>query len=386
MTNLPKPKRPYFSSGPCVKRPGWSLAALSNSLVSRSHRAAVSLDRIAQVIQKTKSILKIPADFHVGIVPGSDTGAVEIALWNILGPRGVDVFGWEAFGNGWISDIVEELKIDDTRIFKAPYGEIADLSQADFSRDVVFTWNGTTSGVCVPNADWIKSQRDGLVICDATSAVFAMDIDWSKIDVLTFSWQKCMGGEAAHGVLIMSPRAIERIEKFPAKRAMPKLFNIMKGDKVNLSIFEGSTINTPSMLCVEDALDSLKWIESIGGIDACIKSGKDKLELIKSWIKKTGNYALLAARDEITSTTSVCLKIDTDFYKSLDIKKQAEFAKIVANFLDTNQIAMDAASYRDAPSGLRIWCGATVEKNDIELLLPWLDLAYEEAFKKITTK
>ena len=346
MSNLAKPKRPYFSSGPCVKRPGWSLNALQNALVSRSHRAAVSLKRIQEVISKTKSILKIPSDFHVGIVPGSDTGAVEIALWNLLGPKGVDVFGWEAFSNGWISDVVEELKIEDVRTFKAEYGNIPDLT--------------------------------------ATSAVFAMDIDWSKIDVLTFSWQKCMGGEAAHGVLIMSPRAVQRLESHPPKRAMPKLFNIMKGDKVNLSIFDGSTINTPSMLCVEDALDSLKWIESIGGVDACIAQGKQKLDLLKAWIKKSGKYALLAKSDDIASTTSVCLKIDTEFYNALEAKKQGEFAKAVASYLEANEIALDAASYRDAPAGIRIWCGATVEASDIELLLPWLDIAYDEAVKKLS--
>ena len=384
MSNLAKPKRPYFSSGPCVKRPGWSLNALQNALVSRSHRAAVSLKRIQEVISKTKSILKIPNDFHVGIVPGSDTGAVEIALWNLLGPKGVDVFGWEAFSNGWISDVVEELKIEDVRTFKAEYGNIPDLTKADFTRDIVFTWNGTTSGVCVPNANWISANREGLTICDATSAVFAMDIDWSKIDVLTFSWQKCMGGEAAHGVLIMSPRAVQRLESHPPKRAMPKLFNIMKGDKVNLSIFDGSTINTPSMLCVEDALDSLKWIESIGGVDACIAQGKQKLDLFKAWIKKSGKYALLAKSDDIASTTSVCLKIDTEFYNALDSKKQGEFAKAVASYLEANEIALDAASYRDAPAGIRIWCGATVEASDIELLLPWLDIAYDEAVKKLS--
>ncbi len=384
MSNLAKPKRPYFSSGPCVKRPGWSFNALQNALVSRSHRATISLKRIQEVISKTKSILKIPSDFHVGIVPGSDTGAVEIALWNILGPKGVDVFGWEAFSNGWISDIVDELKIEDVRTFKAEYGSIPDLTKADFTRDVVFTWNGTTSGVCVPNANWISDSREGLTICDATSAVFAMDIDWSKIDVLTFSWQKCMGGEAAHGVLIMSPRAVQRLEAHPPKRPMPKLFNIMKGDKVNLSIFDGSTINTPSMLCVEDALDSLKWIESIGGVDACIAGGKQKLDLFKNWIKKSGNYALLAKSDDIASTTSVCLKIDTKFYNALDAKKQGEFAKTVASYLEANEIALDAASYRDAPAGIRIWCGATVETSDIELLLPWLDMAYNEAVKKLS--
>ncbi|MBL8630147.1 MAG: phosphoserine transaminase [Rhodospirillaceae bacterium] len=373
-----RPARAQFSSGPCAKRPGWTLDALKNALVGRSHRAKPAKARIKQVIDKTRAILGVPADYKIAIVPASDTGAVEMMLWHTLGARPVDMLAWESFGEGWVTDVVKQLKLKDTRVIKSDYGKLPDLSQVNFDHDVVFTWNGTTSGVRVPNGDWIKDDRKGLTICDATSAVFAMDMPWSKLDVVTYSWQKVLGGEAQHGMLIISPRAIERLESYTPPWPMPKIFRLTKGGKLENGIFEGDTINTVSMLCVEDAVDGLNWAESVGGLKGLIQRSEKNLKTIADWVAQKNWIGFLAEDAKIRSCTSICLKITADWFTGLPADKQAEVAKKVASLLEAEGVALDIASYRDAPPGLRIWGGATVDSSDIEALLPWLEWAHAE--------
>ncbi|MFT4901107.1 MAG: phosphoserine aminotransferase [Lentimonas sp.] len=373
-----KPNRPYFSSGPCCKRPGWSLDALSDALVGRSHRAKPAKARIEEVIEKSKSILGLPAGYVCGIVPASDTGAVEMALWSLLGARGVDVLAWESFGSGWVTDILKQLKLDNTRKLEADYGHLPDFNQVNFQNDVVFTYNGTTSGVKVPNLDWIPDDREGLTICDATSAVFAMDLDYSKLDVVTWSWQKVMGGEGAHGMLVLSPRAIERLESFTPAWPMPKIFRLTKGGKLIADIFTGATINTISMLCVEDAVDGLRWAESIGGLPTLLERSAANLDAIANWVEKTDWIDFLAVDPATRSNTSICLKIVAPWYQALPADEQAKKAKQMVSLLDKEDVGYDFGSYRDAPAGLRIWGGATVETSDIQALIPWLDWAFEQ--------
>ncbi len=371
-----RPRNPNFSSGPCAKRPGWSVAALEDALTGRSHRAKPGKAKLAEVIDRSRAILGMPDDYRLGIVPASDTGAVEMALWSLLGPRGVDVLAWESFGKGWVTDITKQLKLEDTRVIEADYGRLPDLTQVDFTRDVVFTWNGTTSGVRVPNGDWIAGDRQGLTICDATSAVFAMPVDWAKLDVVTWSWQKVLGGEAAHGMLALSPRAVERLESHSPAWPMPKLFRMTKGGKLNEGIFKGETINTPSMLAVEDALDALKWAEDLGGLDGLIARSEANLAAIAQWVEASPWAGFLASDPATRSCTSICLAVTDPWFQSLTGAKQADAAKAIATHLDLEGIAYDIGAYRDAPPGLRIWGGATVETADIEALMPWLDWAY----------
>ena len=372
-----RPENPRFSSGPCAKRPGWSAAALSDAPLGRSHRAKPGKVKLAEAIELTRDVLQVPADYRIGIVPASDTGAVEMAMWSLLGPRGVDLLAWESFGSGWVSDAVKQLRLADTRTIEAPYGELPDLSTVDFSHDVVFTWNGTTSGVRVPNADWIPADREGLTICDATSAAFAQPLDFAKLDVVTFSWQKALGGEAAHGMLILSPRAVERLESYTPAWPMPKIFRMTKGGKLIEGIFKGETINTPSMLCVEDYIDALKWAKEIGGLKALLARADGNAGAIADWVARTDWVDFLASDPAIRSNTSVCLRIVDPRVTALDAELQAAFAKAMATALDAAGVAYDIGAYRDAPSGFRIWCGATVEQSDVEALLPWLDWAFE---------
>jgi phosphoserine aminotransferase len=371
-----KPRIPHFSSGPCAKRPGWSVSKLENACVGRSHRSAAGKARIEEVIERSKAILGVPADYRLGIVPASDTGAVEMALWSLLGKLPVDILAWESFGLEWVKDVVDELKLPDLNVLKATYGSLPDLNQVDFSHDVVFLWNGTTSGVRVPNGDWIKDDRQGLTICDATSAVFAMEIPWEKLDVVTYSWQKVLGGEAQHGVIVLSPRAVERLESYVPAWPIPKLFRLTQKGKLIEGIFKGDTINTPSMLCVEDALDGLLWAESIGGLPGLIRRSEANLATIARWVEQSSWAAFLAEKPETRSCTSICLKIVDDWFTALSPEKQAESAKKLAKLLEKQEVAFDIASYRAAPPGIRIWGGATVETADIEALLPWLDWAY----------
>lgn len=373
-----KPANPNFSSGPCAKRPGWKLDVLKGAAIGRSHRAKVGKEKLKAVIENSRKVLGIPDNYKIGIVAASDTGAVELALWSLLGQRGVDVFAWESFGSGWASDIQKQLKLSDVRLYEADYGMLPDLSKADSERDIVFTWNGTTSGVKVPNGDWIDANRTGLTICDATSAVFAMDLPWDKLDVTTWSWQKVMGGEGAHGMIVLSPRAVERLENYTPKWPLPKLFRLTKGGKLIDGIFEGETINTPSMLCVEDALDGLAWAESIGGLKQLIKRSNNNLQAFKNWVKKTEWVDFLSEKDETNSNTSICLKIVDPWYTSLSAEDQAAGAKKIVSLLAEKKVAYDIGSYRDAPAGLRVWGGATVETSDIEALFPWLDWAFEQ--------
>jgi len=372
------PEIPNFSSGPCAKRPGWSVDALSNALTGRSHRSHPGKAKLAEVIARTRAVLKIPEDYRVGIVPASDTGAVEMALWSLLGARGVDMLSWESFGAGWVSDVKKQLKLQDVRAVEAGYGALPDLAQVDFDRDVVFTWNGTTSGVCVPDGDWIAGDRDGLTICDATSAVFAYDLPWDKLDVTTYSWQKVMGGEAAHGMLILSPRAVERLHTYTPPWPMPKIFRMTKGGKLIEGIFRGETINTPSMLAVEDALDGLKWAEDIGGIEALMDRSKANLKAIEDWAERTPWVDFLAVDPAIRSRTSVCLKVVDGDVAALSSEDQAAFAKRLAGLLDKEGAAYDIGGYRDAPPGLRLWAGATVQTSDFVRLFPWLDWAFAD--------
>ncbi|MDF1794399.1 MAG: phosphoserine transaminase [Thalassobaculaceae bacterium] len=372
------PRVPLFSSGPCAKRPGWGPAVLSDAALGRSHRSKIGKAKLGDVIDRSRKILGIPDDYRIGIVPASDTGAVEMVLWSMLGARGVDMLAWESFGAGWVTDVTKQLKLEDVRVLEAPYGEIVDLAKADFSRDVVFTWNGTTSGVRVPNGDWIPTDREGLAICDATSAAFAMDLPWDKLDVVTWSWQKVLGGEAAHGMLVLSPRAVERLESYTPPWPMPKLFRMTKGGKLNEGIFKGETINTPSMLAVEDALDTLAWAEGIGGLDALKARCQSNLAAIERWVDGSDWAGFLARDQAIRSCTSICLSIVDPAFQALSGGDQAAAAKKIAALVEAEGAGYDMAGYRDAPPGLRIWGGATVDSADIEALLPWLDWAWGE--------
>ncbi len=377
-----KPKNNCFSSGPCAKRPGWNLNALADAALGRSHRAKIGKNKLKEAIDRSKAILGIPADYRIGIVPASDTGAIEMAMWSMLGERGVDMLAWESFGGEWVTDVQKQLKLKDVNVYKAGYGQIVDFSRVDTDRDVVFTWNGTTSGVKVPNANWIKDDRKGLTFCDATSAVFAMEMPWKKLDVVTWSWQKVMGGEAAHGMIVLSPRAVQRLESYTPDRPIPKIFNLVKGGKLIEGIFVGETINTPSMLCVEDAIDGLKWAESIGGLPALIKRSDSNLNVIKNWVSKSPWIGFLAEKEETISNTSICLKIVDPSYTALGAEEQAAIAKDLVALLEKENVAYDIGSYRDAPAGIRIWGGATVESSDLEALLPWLDWAYVQVKDK----
>ena len=374
-----RPENPNFSSGPCAKRPGWTLEALADAPLGRSHRAKVGKSKLKEAIELTREVLGVPADYKIGIVPASDTGAVEMALWSLLGARPVDMLAWESFGEGWVTDVAKQLKLADARTLTAPYGALPDLTQVDFTHDVVFTWNGTTSGVMVPDADWIPADREGLTICDATSAAFAQKLDFAKLDVVTFSWQKVLGGEAAHGMLILSPRAVERLETYKPAWPLPKIFRMTKGGKLIEGIFEGETINTPSMLCVEDYLDALKWSKNIGGLEALQERSNRNFEAIAQWVHRTAWVDFLAADPVTRSNTSVCLKVVDADVTALPADAQAAFAKAIASGLEKGGIAYDIGAYRDAPPGLRIWCGATVERADVEALTHWLDWAYTEA-------
>jgi phosphoserine aminotransferase len=367
---------PHFSSGPCAKRPGWNLQALTDALLGRSHRSKVGRAKLKRAIDLTREILEMPADYRLGIVPASDTGAVEMALWSLLGARPVTVLAWESFGEGWVTDIVKQLKLKDVCVLKADYGDLPNLAAVDPGSDVVFTWNGTTSGVRVPDADWIAADRVGLTICDATSAAFAQPLDWAKLDVVTFSWQKALGGEAAHGMLALSPRAVHRLEAYQPAWPLPKLFRMTKGGKLNEALFEGETINTPSMLCVEDYLDALQWAKSIGGLKALMAQADTNARLIARWVERTPWVDFLARDPRLRSNTSVCLKVVDPAITALPGTAQATFAKAIAAALEKEGVAYDIASYRDAPPGLRIWCGATVEDDDIEALTAWLDWAF----------
>jgi phosphoserine aminotransferase len=376
MTPVVRPANACFSSGPCAKRPGWTPTVLNDAALGRSHRAKLGKGKLKLAIDLTREVLGVPADYRIGITPASDTGAVEMALWSLLGARGVDVLAWESFGEGWVTDVVKELKVKDARTLKAPYGELPDLTKVDFDNDVVLTWNGTTSGVRVPNADWIPAGRKGLTICDATSAAFAQPLDWPKLDVATFSWQKALGGEAAHGVIILSPRAAERLQTYAPPWPLPKIFRLAKGGKLIEGIFDGETINTPSMLCVEDYLDALNWAKSIGGVKALFARADANARAIGDWVDRSPWIDFLARVPETRSNTSVCLKVVDPAVAQLPVDGQAAFAKALASILEKEKIAYDIGSYRDAPPGLRIWCGATVEAADIEALTRWLDYAF----------
>lgn len=371
-----KPNNPCFSSGPCSKRPGWSLDVLKDAALGRSHRSSLGKEKLQLLIDKTRQILKIPSSYKIGIVPGSDTGAFEMAMWSLLGQRGVDVFAWESFGNGWLSDIKKQLQVTDIRTFTADYGFLPPLHQADADRDIVFTWNGTTSGVKVPDGQWISDDRQGLVLCDATSAVFSMPLPWHKLDVVTWSWQKVMGGEGAHGVLVLSPQAVERLESYVPAWPLPKIFRLTKERKLIAGIFKGETINTPSMLCVEDALDFLGWAESGGGLDFLLKRTEDNFTFVKQWVASADWVEFLAESNETISSTSICLKIVDSWYQSLPLSEQVTKAKAIVKLLEDHEVAYDIGAYRDAPPGLRIWGGATIEGNDLYQLFPWLDWAF----------
>ena len=374
-----RPARPFFSSGPCAKRPGWTTQFLDTALLGRSHRSGPGKAKLKSAIDRTKKLLGIPDGYRVGIVPASDTGAVEMAMWSMLGPKPVDCFAWESFGEDWITDTIKQLKIEGSRVFKAPYGELPDLKQATRDHDVVFTWNGTTSGVRVPDADWIASDREGITICAATSAAFAMDLPWDKLDVVTFSWQKVLGGEAAHGMLVLSPRAVARLESYSPPRPLPKIFRMTKGGKLNEAIFQGETINTPSMLALEDYLDALSWAEGIGGLKALQARVAANFAALWAWVENSDWIDFLAEDASYRSSTSVCLKIvDPDFVK-LDEDARYDAVKKLASVLEAETVAFDVGGHRNAPPGLRIWCGATVETSEIEALGPWLDWAWQKA-------
>ena len=377
MTPSVRPGNPNFSSGPCSKRPGWSLEHLKEAVLGRSHRSQPGKERLREVLDRTRGLLDLPDDYHVAIVPGSDTGAMEMAIWSLIGARGVDVLAWENFGLAWVTDIVKQLKLDDIRCFEAAYGELPDLALVDCDRDVVFTWNGTTSGVCVPDGEWIADNRAGLTICDATSAVLAMALPWEKLDAITFSWQKVLGGEAGHGMLILSPRAVARLESHQPLWPLPKVFRLTKGGKFNAGIFAGETINTPSMMCVEDALDALRWAESIGGSPAMIEKSKANLARLTTWVGETGWIDFLSADAATRSNTSVCLKIVDPSFLKLDDERRWQVIRAMVARLEAEGVAYDINGHREAPPGLRIWCGATVEADDLEALTPWLDWAFD---------
>ena len=374
-----RPARPEFSSGPCAKRPGWALDQLSSAVLGRSHRSKLGKGRLQDAIDRTRTVLEVPADYLIGIMPGSDTGAVEAAMWSMLGARPVQMLAFESFGKDWVTDVVKQLKLKDTEILEADYGHLPDLTKVRGDCDLVFTWNGTTSGVRVENADFIAANRKGITICDATSAAFAQDLDWAKLDVVTFSWQKVLGGEGAHGVLILSPRAVERLETYSPPWPLPKLFRLTKGGKLSADIFEGATINTPSMLCVEDYLDALKWAQKIGGLTELRRRADANLGVIADWVEKTPWVDFLPVKAETRSNTSVCLKVVDPKITALDAAAQADFAKKLASLLEKEVVALDIGAYRDAPPGLRIWCGATIEASDLDALTPWLDWAYQVA-------
>lgn len=374
-----RPHVPHFSSGPCAKRPGWTPENLKDAALGRSHRAKVGKTKLKLAIDLTREVLEVPADYKIGIVPASDTGAVEMALWSLLGPRPVTTIAWESFGDGWVTDVIKQLKLKDVTKLTAGYGEIPDLSKVDPASDVVFTWNGTTSGVRVANADWIKANREGLTICDATSAAFAQPLDWPKLDVVTFSWQKALGGEAAHGMLILSPRAVARLESYTPPWPLPKIFRLTKGGKLIDGIFVGETINTPSMLCVEDYLDALNWGKSVGGLKGLIARADANTKVITDWVAKTPWVDFLAADPAIRSNTSVCLKVVDPAITALSADAQAAFAKALVGAVEKEGAGYDLGHYRDAPPGLRIWCGATVEASDVAALTLWLDWAFAEA-------
>ena len=379
-----RPVTPHFSSGPCAKRPGWSLQTLTDAVLGRSHRSKAGRAKLKRAIDLTREVLEVPADYRIGIVPASDTGAVELALWSLLGARPVTMLAWESFGEGWVTDVEKQLKLKGVTVIKAPYGELPDLDKVDFSNDVVFTWNGTTSGVRVPNGEWIASKRQGLTICDATSAAFAQRLDWSKLDVVTFSWQKALGGEGAHGMLILSPRAVERLETYKPAWPLPKIFRLTKGGKLNEGVFAGETINTPSMLCVEDYLDALQWAKSLGGLSATVARSDANAKALSDWVAVTSWVGHLARNPNERSNTSVCLKVVDPAVVRLSDDDQAAFAKTLAGLLEKEGVAYDIAYYRDAPPGLRIWCGATVEHSDIQALTPWLDWAFAEVKASLT--
>jgi phosphoserine aminotransferase len=383
-TPAARPRAPFFSSGPCAKRPGWTLDHLKDAPLGRSHRAKLGKGRLKRAIDLTREVLEVPADYRIGIVPASDTGAVEMALWSLLGARGVDLLAWESFGESWVTDVIKQLKLKDARVIMAPYGELPDLSAVDTeTRDVVFTWNGTTSGVRVSNGDWIAADREGLAICDATSAAFAQRLDWPKLDVVTFSWQKVLGGEAAHGMLVLSPRAAERLTSYTPPWPVPKIFRLTSGAKLIEGIFEGETINTPSMLCVEDYIDALEWAKSLGGLDALIAKADQNAKVIAHWLATAPWVENLARRPEIASNTSVCLSIVDPDVVAGGLEAVAAVAKGIAARLETEGVAYDIGAHRDAPPGLRIWCGATVEAHDLDALTPWLDWAFAQEKAKL---
>ena len=371
-----RPANPLFSSGPTAKHPGWNLQNLQNAVLGRSHRSAPGKAKLRQAIDETRQLLGVPAEYRIGIVPASDTGAMEMALWSLLGARGIDCLAWESFGKGWVGDIVGQLKLDDVRRLEAAYGALPDLNAVDFARDVVFTWNGTTSGVKVPDGSWIATERAGLTICDATSAAFAQPLPFDKLDVTTFSWQKVLGGEAAHGMIVLSPRAVERLENYTPAWPLPKIFRLTKGGKLIAGIFEGATINTPSMLCVEDYLDALAWARSVGGLDGLIGRANQNAAVIAQWVAGTPWVDFVATNPATRSNTSVCLKIVDPAVSALDKSGHASFAKSMARALEAEGVAFDIGAYRDAPPGLRIWCGGTVEATDLAALMPWLDWAF----------
>ncbi len=371
-----RPARPFFSSGPCAKRPGWTPDVLKDACLGRSHRSKHGKAKLKEAIDRTRKVLGVPADYRIGIVAGSDTGAVEMALWSLLGPRPVDVVAWESFGEDWVTDVLKQLKLKESRTIKAPYGRLPDLNETNPNHDIVFLWNGTTSGVRVPNGDWIKNDRQGLTICDATSAAFAMDMAWPKLDVATFSWQKALGSEGAHGMLVLGPRAAARLESHEPSWPMPKLFRMTKDKKLVQGIFEGETINTPSMLAVEDYLDALKWAESVGGLPALIARADANLKTLAQWVEKREWVDFLAEDPSTRSNTSVCLKIVDPWFSALSKDAQSAAAAKIASVLEKEGVAFDIGGYRAAPPGLRIWCGATVERSDIDKLTPWLDWAF----------
>jgi phosphoserine aminotransferase len=387
MSEAQKPSKktnsPFFSSGPCKKRPGWNIDVLKNAEMGRSHRAKDAKGKLNEIITQTKELLNVPDDYLVGIVPASDTGAMELAMWNLLGERGVDVFSWEAFSKDWAVDARDQLKLKDLRLFESDYGKLPDLKEYDSKRDTVFAYNGTTSGVKVPDLNWIEESREGLTICDSTSAIFAFEMDWKKLDVTTFSWQKVMGSEAAHGMIILSPRAIKRFENYVPDRALPKIFRVTKKGKINKGIFAGATINTPSMLAVEDALDSLKWIKSIGGNKGMVERSLKNLKVVSEWVKKTSWVEFLAEDEKTISSTSICLKIVDERYLQLDVDGQGAFVKKIVKELEEENVAYDIASYRDAPNGIRIWGGGTVDSIDIEILTAWLDYAFGKFISEV---
>ena len=381
------PRVPHFSSGPCAKRPGWSLKALSGAALGRSHRAKVGKDKLKLAIDLTREVLQVPADYRIGIVPASDTGAVEMAMWSLLGARGVDMVAWESFGEGWVTDVAKQLKLDDVRVITAPYGELPNLKKIDTkTRDVVFTWNGTTSGVRVPDASWIADDREGLTICDATSAAFAQRLDWAKLDVTTFSWQKVLGGEAAHGMIILSPRAVERLTTYKPAWPLPKIFRMTSGGKLIEGIFVGETINTPSMLAVEDYLDALAWAKKVGGLDGLVKRADGNFRVLAKFVRENDWIDFLAVKPKTRSNTSVCLTFTDPAVTALPADAQAAFAKQVVSIIEKAGAGYDLGHYRDAPPGLRIWCGATVQARDLKALLPWITYAFNEAKAALSKK